>query len=181
MPAPIVYLLLEQAEAIAGRGADDLLGAIVSYLTGDSAITAGFGIGFGSQGFGEGGFASVQVFTDQAPKSALYPFLLIEEYTEVLPGETLNDLPVHLQVSVYTSDLDDARRLGALVKSALDSPAINPASTRTTSFTWLGGSELGVMRNPSKPYRMPGIAKRGQGYAWCETIEYEFWVSPTSY
>lgn len=180
MPSPITTILLRRREAVAGKQSSDLLGALVAYLRDDAAITGAFGWGFGEGGFGQAGFAELKLFEGQADADARLPYLLIEDYDEVLPGETLEDSTVTLTLSILSASLDQARDFGALLKAAVDSVAINPASTRTERLTWVGGQESGVMRNPSRPYRVKGVAKAAQGYLYREDVEYEFWIQPTS-
>jgi hypothetical protein len=155
----------------------DLLGALVAHLRATPSVTAAFSTGFGEGPFGRVPLGEPKIFMGEASAAVLPPYLLIDDYSESLPGETLEDAPVHLTMIVVSNDLDEARTLGQTVKNAVDSRGVSDASIRTDVLLWSGGQEQGVMRNPSKPYRVKGLAKSGAGYLYREDIEYQFWVN----
>jgi len=158
----------------------DLLAAIVAYLRGNGPITALLTTGWGQGGYGAGvygGSGSYQIYTDTADANTIPPYIIIFGYREHLPGETLDDETVPGSILCITSDLDSAMTLGSTFKTNFDTPAINPLATRTAPLTFIGGQEIGLMRNDSYPRRMTGFSKGGQ-YAWVEEIEYVVWVTP---
>lgn len=158
----------------------DLLGALYAYLLATPSVASAFTPGFGEGYFGRIAPGTTKIYETEADPNVLPPYLLIESYEEVQPGETLEDMPVNLTLSIVSLDLDQARTLSQAVRNAVDSPNINAASIRTQPFVWTGGSEQGVMRNPSKPYRVKGASKLTQGYVYREDIDYEFWVDQVS-
>jgi len=140
--------------------ATDFLGALTTYLEGNSALAAEFGS---------------EIYTGDVPPDPTYPYLSLEDYREMLPGETLEDEPVTFCLCVFAATLDGARAAAAVVKTQVDSPAINSSSTRS-ALAWTGGNEVMVWRNPSSPRRTR--KPRGDGPVYCEKIEYEIWITP---
>ena len=139
----------------------DLLAALVTYLKAAPTVTA-----------------LATVYSAEAPAGGSPPYVIVDGYTEHLPGESLDDSTADgLIVLVSNNGLDTAMALGVAVKTALDSPNINPASLGRDAFIWTGGTESAVLRNDSRPRRLPGIGRGGK-YVYVEEINYVFWVTP---
>ena len=156
----------------------DLLGCVVTYLSTAPPVAALLANGYGGGGYGTGGYGGeVKVYDELAPADAVTPFVVVADYDEALPGDSLEDQDVTLLLQVVSPDVDTARAVGAAVKRALDTPNINPVSQGRPPFAWAGGTETGCFRNHSRPRRRPGIGRLGR-YVWVEEIEYEFRVSP---
>lgn len=157
----------------------DLLSALIALLRSAPSLAAPFGRGFGAGGFGQLGFGGgVQVYDAEADAGAYPPFLIVDGYREVLPGETADDGTVEATVVVVTNGLDEARAAGAAVKALIDPPNVNPASLGRDPFAWQAGTETVALRDASTPYRLPGLGKGGR-YVWAEEVVYTFWVSPS--
>lgn len=142
----------------------DLLASVVQYLLATTSVTGLLG-------------APTNVFHEQGAHADIQPFIVIEGYTELLPGETTEDQPVPMRICCIGGDEAVVRQLGVAVKNAVDSLAINPNSIRTGQFVFDGGQTTGLMRNASRPHKMRGVGK-GSQYVWAEEIDYEFWVTP---
>lgn len=141
-----------------------LLASIVTYLKATPTITGSLS-------------TPDAITTDLANWGARLPYLLVEGYTEVLPGESTEDEPVDLKVCVYAGTIDSAKAIGVLVAQALDSPNINPNSIRTQKFAWTGGTEQGVMRDNLRVSREPLLVKNGV-IAYEASLDYQFWITP---
>jgi hypothetical protein len=144
----------------------DLLAALVAYLRHHPGVLAAFGGG------------PVPVFDNMAAAGTDPPFLVVDAYTEVLPGESAEDQMVTASVLVRAAGLDQCRAIAAAVKAALDTPACNPAAPPREPLAWQGGEERTALRDHSRPQRLPGIA-RGGPYGYREQVDYEFWVTPS--
>lgn len=164
---PLVYVQVQYDGSIGGEGtAPDLLTAVVERLLATPAVTGLLG-------------DTANVFYELADTDTPPPFILVEGYTEVVPGESLDDSTIPLNIWIYSnSDLDTARTIGSVVKNTLDTPTINPNATMTTPLSFTAGTVIGVMRGNSAPLRKPGLGIGGK-IVWCEQIQYDFWVSPT--
>jgi hypothetical protein len=153
--------------------APDLLAALVDAINSNALLQAMIPDGAGG----------VQVHTDSTATPDGYPYLLIEEYEEDTPGETLEDFQVHLVICVFHSDLDMLRDLATVVKTQLDTPGTSLTGLRTQGLVWTGGHETGLVRWPSKQrrlkYQRSGIntgASVNAGSVWREDIRYVFWA-----
>lgn len=147
---------------------DDLLSALYAHLATDAAVVAAFTSPAGN----------LAIFTEDAGPGGGYPYLVIGDYEEDDPGESLEDSSVGLTLILVHDSLDELWSISRVVKNAVDSPAINPASTRTDRLTWDGGYETGVVRRKSRPRKVKarnaGINAASSPYAWREDIAYEF-------
>ena len=139
----------------------DLLAAIVAYLKTTPSVTA-----------------LAAVCGLEAPPGSSPPYVIVDGYTEHLPGESEEDATSSGQVVLVANTMDAALTLGVAVKAALDSPNINPASLNRDAFVFSTGTESAVLRNDSRPRRLPGLGRGGK-YVYVEEIDYVFWVTPT--
>lgn len=143
---------------------DDLLSALIAYLKATTAVTSLLS-------------TPDAITTDLQNWGADIPYLLIEGYTEILPGESTEDEPVDLSIFIYAGTIDAVRLIATAVTVYVDSPNINPNSMRPTPFTWTGGSEEGVMRDKLKISREPLQMRKGI-LAYEGRIDYEIYVTP---
>ena len=156
----------------------DLLSALYSYLVTAPTIIPLFSVGFGVGGFGTTGYGgSVKVWYEVADASAYPPFLTIHGYTEPLPGESLEDQEILVSLLITTNSIDEARTVGRAVRDAIDTPNQSPTSLGRPPFTFVGGTETGLMRDASNPERRSGYGKGGT-FVYVEQIDYRIWVSP---
>lgn len=138
----------------------DFLAAFTAYLGAEPTLTATFGD---------------RIYTEDLPPDPAFPYVSLQDYVESLPGESLDDEPITFTLAVYDSSLDGARAAARVLKTAVDSRAINPASTRD-ALSWDGGNEVCVRRNPSRARRQR--QPRGETPVFAERIDYEIWVTP---
>lgn len=150
----------------------DLLSALVGYLSQAATVIAALPDGSGGQ----------RVYTDIAMAPTTYPVVIISDYQEEDPGETLDDKMISLTVICFSADtptasgLDLVRTLSTTMRQAIDSPAINSNGLRVWRLAWIDGFESGVVRYPSRPVRLPG--QRSGSFVWREDISWEFWCQP---
>lgn len=152
----------------APAAASSLLAALVAHLQAEAPVSALLA-------------TPASIYLDLSNWGDEVPFLLLEGYDEVLPGETTEDEPVEVSVCLYGRDLDEVRSLVTATKNALDSPAINQDSTRTVQFTWAVGSlacsTTGVMRDRARFNRVPSLGRNGE-LIYDARIDYQFWTTP---
>ena len=158
-----LYLILSRSQTGGSAIAHDLLESVVQYLRAAPTVTA----------------VVPAIYEEVAPAGVNPPWVVVRGYEEQKPGQTADDSPIPLTIVIRTADgLDTARSFGAIVKAAIDSPAINTASLARSPFVWTTGTERACLRKNSRPHRMPGIA-RGGTYAYEEVIAYTFHANPS--
>lgn len=114
--------------------------------------------------------AVAPLYCDEAPAGATYPFVLIDHVEEVLPGETADDTPVEVWVSVHATGKAEARAIARLAVAALDcGPHRNP-------LAWDTGSERFNERNTSTPDLSPSRGPEGDP-VYKFRLHYTWWIS----
>ncbi len=142
--------------------ASTFLQALVAMLRSSAPLTAEIG--------------APRVFsTWPGPKVAL-PFILIEDYVESQPGETIEHNLNTVVLAAYGKDKESVTRALTALMNSTDSPAQNKNSTRTL-LRWSTGVEESSWRQPS----LPPMRTRMQMYGtdlWCWKIQYDFNILP---
>lgn len=157
------YTWAGNAPAQPGATADSLLASIVAYLKATTAVTALLA-------------TPGSIYTGLSNWGQEIPFVLLEGYDEDLPGLSTEDEPVEVHACVYAGDLDTLRTIVEALKAALDTPNINPASTRTGQFTWSRGATTGCTRDRTMIDRTPALIRGGR-LCYQAKIQYVFWIN----
>ena len=142
----------------------DLLTCLIAFLKTNASVSAALADG--------------QIYSMAAPANTDPPFIVVDGYMEEQPGEDLEDMKIELSILVRAASLDQCRSIATAIKTAVDTPTINPRASGRDPFAWTTGSEHTVFRDTSKPERLKGLNRGNSPYGYREQIEYEFWVSP---
>lgn len=116
-----------------------------------------------------GGRVYIDFNYEQTP---IYPYLVIEDYEEDFPGETMEDSTISLSLCPVHESRDLVRSLSRTIRRLVDTPGTSETGERTVTFTWADGVETGCTRNGQKVYQLN--QKTRTGYVWREVIRYEF-------
>lgn len=155
----------------------DFLAALVAFLRGCFPITQALTPALGKPGYGALGTS--QIFTEMADPVAFPPFLIIQGFAEMLPGESLDDHQIKGRLTVFANDLDQCAAIAETVRNNIDSPNISPEAAGRDPLAYVDGNEVFVMRDNTSTTKNIGIGKGGL-YVWTNAIDYVFVVEPES-
>ena len=109
------------------------------------------------------------------PKTPL-PFVVIEDYTESQPGETIEHNLNTVVFSTYAADKATVKTVQNALTNSVDSPAQNKFSTRVP-LQWSTGTEESSWRQPTLPPMRMKMQKSATDL-WCWKIQYDFNILP---
>lgn len=109
------------------------------------------------------------------PKTDL-PFLVIEDYVESQPGETIEHNVNTVSIAAYGADKTSVKSVLMAAMNSTDSPAQNNTSSRVP-LRWSLGIEESCWRQPTLPPMRTKIRMRGTDL-WTWKIQYEFNILP---
>jgi hypothetical protein len=102
--------------------------------------------------------------------------VIIEDYIESQPGETIEHNLNTVVISSYGPDKLTVLAVQTAVTNAVDSPAQNKFSTRVP-LQWSTGTEESSWRQPTMPPMRTKIQMRGTDL-WRWSIQYDFNILP---
>lgn len=110
-----------------------------------------------------------------APSSSALPFVVVDGLREVLPGETPDDRPVEVYMTVYAKTAAAANAGGKLIEDHLGDPAVVPAVIEREQLAWAAGYEKFAERQESRAELLPSLYMASRPFRYY--IHYRFWIS----
>lgn len=117
-----------------------------------------------------------RVFSTWPGPKVTLPFILIEDYVESQPGETIEHNLNTVVFSAYGPDKNSVKTVLTALMNSVDSPAQNKFSTRVP-LQWSTGTEESSWRQPTLPPMRTKIRMYGTDL-WCWKIQYDFNILP---
>ncbi len=142
--------------------ANTFLQALVAMLRSSAPLTAAVG--------------APRVFSTWPGPKVTLPFILVEDYVESQPGETIEHNLNTVVLAAYGKDKASVTSALTALMNSTDSPAQNKNSTRVP-LRWSTGTEESSWRQPT----LPPMRTRMQMYGtdlWCWKIQYDFNILP---
>jgi len=103
------------------------------------------------------------------------PFVVIEDVREDVPGETRDNRPVEMWLTIWASGDLSTRVIARAIRGRFGDPDDDPPlAVPRAPFTWDGGSELSAehVGTQSEVYRDPTKA----GPIFRRRMQYRFWI-----